>query len=219
MAGRAARQAPPSQDGDGADRAAERRGARAARRGRRARRRRASCKEAGVEAIAVCFLFSYLDPAHEARALRDRARGVSRTCFVTHLVVGVAAVPRVRALHHDGDERLRRARKVRNYVTRLETGARGSRASTADLHIMASNGGVATPRDGGRAAGAHAAVGPGGRRARRRLGGRRSSGRRNLITFDVGGTSADIGIVTDGGFGEATARDTWIARLSRCWCR
>src|SRR5258708_36188277 len=37
------------------------------------------------------------------------------------------------------------------------------------------------------------------------------SGQRNLITFDVGGTSADIGIVTQGGFGEATARDTWIA--------
>ena len=27
---------------------------------------------------------------------------------------------------------------------------------------------------------------------------------RNLITFDIGGTSADIGIVDDGGFGEAT---------------
>jgi N-methylhydantoinase A len=37
------------------------------------------------------------------------------------------------------------------------------------------------------------------------------SGRRNLITFDVGGTSADIGIVREGTFGEATARDTWIA--------
>jgi N-methylhydantoinase A len=37
------------------------------------------------------------------------------------------------------------------------------------------------------------------------------SQRRNLITFDVGGTSADIGIVIDGRFGEASARDTWIA--------
>ena len=37
------------------------------------------------------------------------------------------------------------------------------------------------------------------------------SRRKNLITFDVGGTSADIGLVTDGGFSEATARDTWIA--------
>jgi N-methylhydantoinase A len=37
------------------------------------------------------------------------------------------------------------------------------------------------------------------------------SGRRRLITFDVGGTSADIGLVVDGTFSEATARDTWIA--------
>jgi len=32
-----------------------------------------------------------------------------------------------------------------------------------------------------------------------------------LITFDMGGTSADIGVVTNGTFSEATARDTWIA--------
>jgi N-methylhydantoinase A len=37
------------------------------------------------------------------------------------------------------------------------------------------------------------------------------SGRRRCITFDVGGTSADIGLVVDGRYGEATARDTWIA--------
>ena len=37
------------------------------------------------------------------------------------------------------------------------------------------------------------------------------SGRTSLITFDVGGTSADIGILADGRFAEATPRDTWIA--------
>ena len=31
-------------------------------------------REAGVEAVAVCFLFSYLDPAHEGRAPRSCAR-------------------------------------------------------------------------------------------------------------------------------------------------
>src|SRR5205809_858933 len=36
-------------------------------------------------------------------------------------------------------------------------------------------------------------------------------GRDRLITFDMGGTSADIGIVTPRGISEATARDTWIA--------
>ena len=39
----------------------------------------------------------------------------------------------------------------------------------------------------------------------------RSCGHENLITFDVGGTSADIGIVTPRGISEATARDTFIA--------
>ena len=32
-----------------------------------------------------------------------------------------------------------------------------------------------------------------------------------LITFDIGGTSADIGIVTERGDHEASARDTWVA--------
>ena len=37
------------------------------------------------------------------------------------------------------------------------------------------------------------------------------SQRRDLITFDVGGTSADIGIIRDRTYGEATACDTWVA--------
>jgi N-methylhydantoinase A len=38
-----------------------------------------------------------------------------------------------------------------------------------------------------------------------------TTGRKRLITFDVGGTSADIGIVTERGISEASARDTWVA--------
>jgi N-methylhydantoinase A/oxoprolinase/acetone carboxylase beta subunit len=38
-----------------------------------------------------------------------------------------------------------------------------------------------------------------------------TTARRRLITFDVGGTSADIGIVTEHGITEASARDTWVA--------
>ena len=37
------------------------------------------------------------------------------------------------------------------------------------------------------------------------------AGRRNVITLDIGGTSADIGVVTDGRFAEASARDTFVA--------
>src|ERR1700729_2414664 len=75
---------------------------------------------------------------------------------------------------------------------------------------MASNGGVATPAMvsekpvmtllSGLAAGV--------------LGGAwvgNLSGRRKLVTFDIGGTSADIGIVVDGRFAETDARSTSIA--------
>ena len=41
-------------------------------------------RAAGVEAIAVCFLFSYLDPAHEERAA-EILREELPDCFVTHL--------------------------------------------------------------------------------------------------------------------------------------
>ena len=105
--------------------------------------------------------------------------------------------------------------KVRNYVTAARSGARASAGFTADLRIMASNGGVATPAMVAERPVLTLLSGPGRRRDRRRTGPAASSGRRNLITFDVGGTSADIGIVTDGGFGEATARDTWIAGFPR----
>ena len=37
------------------------------------------------------------------------------------------------------------------------------------------------------------------------------AGRRNVVTLDIGGTSADIGVVTDGHFAEASARDTFVA--------
>ena len=86
--------------------------------------------------------------------------------------------------------------KVRNYVTRLESEIEAS-GFKADLRIMASNGGVATPAMvaerpvltllSGPAAGVIGGDWAGG-----------LSGRRNLITFDVGGTSADIGIVDRG---------------------
>ena len=55
-------------------------------------------QDAGVEAIAICFLFSYLNPAHEARARASCARNLPSASSPPP--VGVAAVPRVRALHH-----------------------------------------------------------------------------------------------------------------------
>ncbi len=99
--------------------------------------------------------------------------------------------------------------KVARYVSALE-GALGEAGFEADLHVMGSNGGVATAAMVAERPVLTLLSGP----AAGVLGGAWAgalSGRSNVITFDVGGTSADIGIVSGGGFAEATARDTWIA--------
>ncbi len=100
--------------------------------------------------------------------------------------------------------------KMRTYIGRLDASLRRAPGYAADLRIMASNGGVATPAMveekpvatllSGLAAGV--------------LGGAwvgELSGRRKLITFDIGGTSADIGLVVDGRYAETDPRSTSIA--------
>ena len=164
-------------------------------------------KSEGVTAVAVCFLFSYLNPAHENRAkeiLQEEMPGV----FVT---TSSSVSPQFREF-----ERFTTAclcafigPKMRTYIRRLDSALKEARVD-ADVRIMASNGGVATPGMvaekpvitllSGLAAGV--------------LGGAwigALSDRRKLITFDIGGTSADIGIVVDGRFVETDPRSSSIA--------
>ena len=99
--------------------------------------------------------------------------------------------------------------KVRDYVNHLATRI-GDDGIAADLHVMSSNGGVATAKMVSERPVMTLLSGP----AAGVLGGAWTgelSDRTKLITFDMGGTSADIGIVSDGTFAQASARDTWIA--------
>ena len=164
-------------------------------------------KEDGVEAVAICFLFSYLNPAHEDQAKRILERELPGVFITTSSSVS----PQFREF-----ERFTTASlcafvgpKMRTYVGRLDASLKDA-GLRADLRIMASNGGVATPAMvaekpvmtllSGLAAGV--------------LGGAwigEMSGRRKLITFDIGGTSADIGIVVDGRYAETDPRSTSIA--------
>jgi N-methylhydantoinase A len=167
----------------------------------------AALKAEGVEAIAICFLFSYLDPAHEERAAAI-VREVHPECFVT---TSAALSPQFREFERFTTAAINAfiGPKVRAYTSRLERrmAADGLRA---DLHIMGSNGGVATAGMvaekpiltllSGPAAGILGGAFAGG-----------LAGRSRLITFDMGGTSADIGIVDEGRIAAASARDSWIA--------
>lgn len=170
------------------------------------RRAARELKEAGVEAIAVCFLFSYLDPSHEDRA-REIIVEEYPDCFVT---TSSSVSPQFREF-----ERFTTACMnafigpgVRNYVNQLAS-ALAENGFEADLHVMGSNGGVATAGMVSEKPVMTLLSGP----AAGVLGGGfagAASKRDRLITFDVGGTSADIGLIVDGTYAEATARDTWI---------
>lgn len=164
-------------------------------------------REAGVESVAVCFLFSYLNPAHEDRAA-EIVRAEMPGAFVT---TSSALSPQFREFERFTTAALAAfvGPKVGDYVTRLEAALRQI-GIAGELRIMASNGGVATARMvrekpaltlmSGLAAGV--------------LGGGwvgAAAGRDRLITFDIGGTSADIGIIDRGQIVETDARSTSIA--------
>jgi N-methylhydantoinase A len=163
-------------------------------------------REEGVEAVAVCFLFSYLNPEHERRAAAI-VREEMPDAFVT---TSADIVPQFREF-----ERFTTASmsafvgpKTGNYLERLATGL-ANEGVQGELHVMMSSGGVASVRAAAERPVTLLLSGP----AAGILGGQWAgalAGRERLITFDMGGTSADIGIVTEHGVSEASARDTWI---------
>lgn len=164
-------------------------------------------REAGVQSIAICFLFSYLNPVHENEARRIVLDEYPEA-FVT---TSSSIVAQFREFERFTTAAMNAyiGPPVRNYIRQLEN-AISSSGMRAELRIMRSNGGVATPATisefpvltllSGPAAGVLGGAVAGG-----------LSGRTNLITFDVGGTSADIGVTNEGVFSEASARDTTIA--------
>lgn len=163
-------------------------------------------KDDGVKSVAVCFLFSYLNSCHEDRAKQILLEEIP-DCFVT---TSSEVAPQFREFERFTTAALNAfvGPKVRNYVSNLSDSLENVRIR-ADLHIMASHGGVVTAATVAEKPVMSLLSGP----AAGVLGGAwagANSGRDRLITFDVGGTSADIGIVVDGQHSQAMSRDTWI---------
>jgi N-methylhydantoinase A len=151
-------------------------------------------REAGVDSVAVCFLHSYADPAHERRAralLLEEHPGwaVSLSSEVLPVfreferAMGTVLNAYVQPL-------------VGRYVARLAERLR-LRGVGAPLSIMKSNGGVVRA-DVVRTQAIHTALsGPAaGVIGARRVG--QAAGFDDLITVDVGGTSADVCLVRGG---------------------
>jgi N-methylhydantoinase A len=148
----------------------------------------------GAEALVIAFLNAFRSPAHEADAkklLTDAWPGIPVTC--SHEVW-----PQIREYERTIAAILTayvRPRLVR-YLERLEQELEDAGIRTP-VYVTKSNGGVTTARDARQATAETLLSGP----ASGVIGAVSvcaRAGYQNLITFDMGGTSADIALVRDG---------------------
>ncbi len=153
----------------------------------KARRVAKAVKASGAEAAAVCLLFSFLAPAHEAMlAAALRAEGIDVSA--SHEVL-----PEFREYERASTTVLNAyvAPVVRGYLARLE--ARLAQAGSARLRIMQSSGGVASPAQAGALPVALLLSGPAAGVAGA-FAIARAAAIDNVITFDMGGTSTDVAL-------------------------
>ncbi len=146
-----------------------------------------------VESLAVCFLFSFLDPKHE-RLVRDAALRTGLACSASFQVL-----PEHREYERTSTTVLNAyvAPVVEKYLVALEDGLRkGSkfearRSKTPRLRVMQSNGGSASAQAAGSMAVRTVLSGPaGGVAGALRVA--KAAGIDRIITLDMGGTSTDV---------------------------
>ncbi|HEY3279989.1 MAG TPA: hydantoinase/oxoprolinase family protein [Gemmatimonadales bacterium] len=145
------------------------------------------------EAIAISLLFSFRHPAHERRlaeALRAALPGVA--VVASHEVLPVFREYE-RTSTATAEAYLRPG--VSAYLSK--TAAQAARAGVGALRIMTSSGGTLDPETAAGRAAALALSGPAGGVVGARLVGE-AVGLGDLLTLDMGGTSADASLVTGG---------------------
>ena len=172
----------------------------------RVREQTAKLKEMGVEAVAICFLFSFVNDAHEKRA----AEIVREEFPEAFLSVSSEVLPQYREYERFSTVALNAfvGPKVARYVRRLEEELRELKVSTG-LHLMTSASGVATAEGAierpvnllmsGPVAGVVGGITVG-----------KQVGYDSVITLDVGGTSADIGLAQSGALRTKHLLDTRV---------
>ncbi len=150
-------------------------------------------RECGAESVAVCLLFSYLDPSHERRVaeyLRRELPGV-------HVSTSHEVLPRFREFERCSTTTIDAylSPLLGRYLGRLSDAAIA--AGLPRPLVMQSSGGVATAKEAARSGAWSVLSGPAGGAVGAGLLAR-VSGNGNAIGFDMGGTSCDVCVVEDG---------------------
>ena len=146
---------------------------------------------AGCEAVVIHFLHSYINPAHERRAA-EIVRGLWPNAYVT---AGHAILSEYREYERGVTAAVNASVQpvLDRYLSRLRTELK-AKGYDRDLLVMQGNGGTISSQLIAEAAVNTVMSGPAsGVMAAAYTG--RASGHPNLITYDMGGTSTDVGLI------------------------
>ncbi|WP_108659694.1 hydantoinase/oxoprolinase family protein [Acuticoccus kandeliae] len=166
-------------------------------------------KKRGVDAVIVAFLFAFLNDAHEVRA-KEIVQSVLPDAYVS---CSSEVVNVIREYERFSTCAMNAyiGPKTSAYLERLEMRLRHEGIG-AIVRIMQSNGGISTVENSARRPVGLLLSGPAGGV----IGGKwtgAASGADNIITIDIGGTSADISVIQDGETRIKNPRDTEVASL------
>jgi len=145
----------------------------------------------GCEAVVIHFLHSYINPAHERRAA-EIVRGLWPNAYVT---AGHAILSEYREYERGVTAAVNASVQpvLDRYLSRLRTELK-AKGYDRDLLVMQGNGGTISSQLIAEAAVNTVMSGPAsGVMAAAYTG--RASGHPNLITYDMGGTSTDVGLI------------------------
>ncbi len=155
----------------------------------------------GAEAVAICLLFSYVEPEHERRI----AEHLRRELPGVHLSASHEVLPRFREYERGSTTTIDAylSPLLGRYLERL--GQAASRADLPEPLVMRSSGGVVSASEAARAGAWSVLSGPaGGAVGAAAIA--RTSGDGNALGLDMGGTSCDVCVVEEGSVRQTDSR-------------
>jgi N-methylhydantoinase A len=152
-------------------------------------------KKKGVESVAVCFLFSFLNPDHELKIKELFAQEFPEA----RLSLSYEVLPQIREFYRMSTTVINAYIQpvMASYLRSLENRMRELGVITPKLYIMQSNGGVSTFKGSAEKPVATVLSGPAGG-VIASMGTAERVGINNIITFDMGGTSCDVALIHQG---------------------
>jgi N-methylhydantoinase A len=161
------------------------------------RRAARELEAAGVESIAVCYLFSFMNPAHE----QETRKLIEAELPGVHVSLSSEVLPRVREWSRLSTTLVNAYLEpvLVRYIGHLDSGLDAAQVRTPQRFLMQSNGGVmpfAAAIAGGKTVHTLLSGPAAGAQAAAYLA--REEAKHGLVTLDMGGTSADIAFIEGG---------------------